>query len=323
MTMARALVPLVLAAFLVPNAGAQRLSPTATDTLATVNGISLAYRISGRANGRPILLIAGTGMQLIEWPPELIDGLTRRGYRVIVFDNRDAGRSTHFTGVPDWTAILTAMATGKPPTLIYSAGDMATDALGLLDRLNITQADIVGVSGGAAIAELIAIGHPGRVHSLTLLLANAGDPKVPFPANPARIATIPPPPMTETAAEQVERRIKTFAALAGSLYPIDIKLARAVATAAAARNTDPQGAARQGAAQIALGDLRARLAAITVPTVVIHGSDDPLIASASGRQVAAAIRGARFLLIEGMGHDLPAPVVPRILDAIGSVARWH
>ena len=282
------------------------------------NGVQLAYRITGPAKGRPLLLIAGTGMQLIEWPPELIDRLHRAGFRVIVFDNRDAGASTHFSraGSPDWAAIFGALGAGKRPDLPYTADDMANDAVALLDRLGIARADLLGISGGATIAALVAETRPDRVRSLTLIASNSGNPKMPMPADPARLAAIPPPSPNDGAPQVLARRFAGYRALAGRSSGFNAEVVRPLIEQTVARDADPFGFARQGAAMLVLGDLRPRLARIRTPTLVIHGGDDPLISPRSGRDVADTIAGARFIAIEGMGHDLPSTKSATIVSAV-------
>jgi pimeloyl-ACP methyl ester carboxylesterase len=299
----------------IPVEEARQTSPTAT---LRANGVELAYRITGPDQGRPLLLIAGTGMQLIEWPPALIDRLNRAGFRVIVFDNRDAGGSTHFSGAgaPDWAAIFGALGAGRKPDLPYTADDMTNDAVALLDRLGIARADLLGISGGATIAALVAEARPDRVRSLTLIAANSGNPQIPMPANPARLAAIPMPSPNDGAPQVLARRLASYRALAGRSSGFDADMIRPLLEKTIARDADPFGFARQGAAMLALGDLRPRLAKIRTRTLVIHGMDDPLISPRSGREVADTIDGARFLTIEGMGHDLPPGEAATIASAV-------
>ena len=234
-----------------------QIAPPRTESIAA-NGLTFSYRMYGPRSGRPILLINGVGMQLVDWPPEFIQGLVTRKFRVIVFDSRDVGQTTHFTAAdpPDWPAVFKAMSVGSAPPLAYSVADMATDTAALLEALHTPRADIVGASGGAAIAELLALQHPERVRSLTLLFANSGNPLRRFPADPARASGIPQPTAGETPDQSVERRLQAARALAGRGHPFDEARARRMATIAASRDRDPFGLARQGAAQIALGDVR-------------------------------------------------------------------
>jgi pimeloyl-ACP methyl ester carboxylesterase len=155
------------------------------------NGITIAYESFGPTDRETILLIAGTGMQLVDWPIELVEELVQRGYRVVRFDNRDIGLSTKFTeaGLPDTEAIGRALEAGEPVPLPYTLQDMAKDTVGLLDALDIQQAHLVGVSMGGAIAQLVAIDYPERTLSLTSLMADSG--------NPERACRRNQPPLTE------------------------------------------------------------------------------------------------------------------------------
>lgn len=313
---------LVLACLPAAFAASATLAPVearqASLTTLQVNGVQLAYRITGPSSGRPLLLIGGTGMQLIEWPPELIDRLNRVGFRVIVFDNRDAGGSTHFSsaGSPDWGTIFEALGAGRKPNLPYTAEDMANDAVSLLDRLGIARADLLGISGGATIAAIVAEAQPDRVRSLNLIAANSGNPQIPLPAEPTKLADIPPPSLNDGAPQVLARRLASYRALAGSSSGFDEHAVRALIEQTVARDADPVAFARQGAAMLALGDLRPRLGRIRTPTLVIHGGDDPLISPRSGREVADTIRGARFIQIDGMGHDLPSAKAATIVSAV-------
>lgn len=292
-------------------------SPPSARTI-DANGITLTYRITGAARGRPLLLIAGTGMQMIEWPPELVARLGRAGFRVIVFDNRDAGRSTHFSqaGLPDWGAIFAALGAGRKPSLPYTADAMADDAIALLERLGIARADLLGVSGGATVAALVAEKRPDKVRSLNLVAATSGNPSIALPADPARLATIPQPSTGDGPPQVFARRLASYRALAGRGSGFDADAVRPLLKETVSRDADPFGFARQGAAMLAAADLRPGLANIRTPTLVMHGSDDPLIPLRSGREVADSIAGARFLVIDGMGHDLPSNQAAAIVTAV-------
>lgn len=289
-----------------------------TDRTISANGLTFSYRISGSDAGRPLLLLAGTGMQLIEWPPELIDGLVGQGYRVISYDHRDAGGSTHFnrSGPPDWPAIMAALGAGRSPPLPYDAVDMARDAGALLDALDIERADLLGISGGATIAALVAAEQPERVRSLHLIAANSGNPAIPMPADPARLATVAQPAPGDSLEDLVAKRVAMARALAAEGAPFDEQRMRALAQQAITRDPDPHGHARQGAAILSAGDLRARLATIEAPTLVVHGEEDPLVSQRAGRDVAATIPNATFLLVSGMGHELQPTHISAILEAV-------
>lgn len=288
------------------------------------NGIEIVYESFGSEDDETMLLINGTGAQLIDWPKELIDDLVGRGYRVIVFDNRDVGLSTRFdeAGPPDWVAIFTAMGEGQSSPVAYTAEDMAQDAVGLLDALDIDKVHLVGVSGGAIISQVIAANHPERTLSLTLLMSNSGNPAYPIPADPERLAAILPAlPVGSPLEDIVEQRLSAAQALQSPDYPTDESVLRVWITSAVERAYYPVGSDRQGAAVLAvLGDMRGILENIQAPTVVIHGSSDPLNPYQLGEDVANTIPGADFILIEGMGHDLPVELIPTIADAIIKVA---
>jgi pimeloyl-ACP methyl ester carboxylesterase len=283
-----------------------------------VNGVTIAYRVAGPAKGDAVFLIPGIGMQLIEWPDALVNGLTKKGFRVIMLDMRDSGESTHFesAGQPDWGAFFGALQAGKKPPLAYSAEDMANDVLALMNVLKIKKARFLGISGGATIAELIAISNPGRVSSLTLIAANSGNPAVPIPAKPEAFAGQPQPKPDETFDDAVARKIGMDTILAGANAPLDKDQLRLNADRVVRRDRDPFATLRQGAALLALGDIRARLKQITTPTSVIHGSDDPLIPAQLGSEVAEVISGAQFHELKRMGHNLPAEHIPFIVETV-------
>jgi pimeloyl-ACP methyl ester carboxylesterase len=292
----------------------------------SANNIEVVYETFGSEDRQPILFIAGTGQQLIEWPPDLIDALVERGYYVVIYDNRDVGLSTKLdeAGPPDWVAIFTALEAGEPLLVAYSADDMAQDAIGLLDALNIEQAHILGASGGSIIAQVLAAEYPERVLSLTLLMANSGNPAYPLPADPEQIAIVPPPlPIGSPTEDIVEQRILSAQALSSPDYPTDETVLRDRISQAVERSYYPVGADRQSAAVLAvLPDMAVLLETIEAPTVVIHGDADPLIPYQLGEDVASKIPNAEFILIEGMGHEIPVQLVPMIADAITNVTSF-
>jgi pimeloyl-ACP methyl ester carboxylesterase/heat shock protein HslJ len=287
------------------------------------NGITIAYESFGSAEDETILLIAGTGQQLVGWPIELVDALVERGYRVVRFDNRDIGLSTKLTdaGIPDVTAVGKALQEGKTPTIPYSVRDMARDTIDLLDALGIEQAHLVGASMGGAIGQWVAIDYPERVLSLTTIAGDSGNPKLPVIANPEAFAEVPPQPTTADREAFIEWQVKTFQVLAGPTYPIDKATLRKWAERDFDRGFDPAGLLRQ---QIAiLVDHTApsterlnNLGEIQVPTVVIQGTDDPLVPMSSAEDLAARIPNAELRVIPGLGHFIPLALLPEITDAI-------
>jgi pimeloyl-ACP methyl ester carboxylesterase len=288
------------------------------------NRITVAYKSFGPEGREAILLIMGSYNQLTQWPVELCEELVKRGYRVIVFDNRDVGLSTKFesAGSPDWKAITEALAAGKPAPLPYTIRDMARDAVGLLDALGIKKAHIVGVSMGGMIAQIVATDHPEHTRSLTSMGATSGEPGLPIIAKPDVAARIPPPAPEGDRKAYIEVRVKGAQLMGSPAYPTDEKHLRERFTADVERSYYPAGEARHAAVALvaASEDRREKLKTIQVPTVVVHGADDPLVPVDAGRDVAANIPGAELRIIPGMGHDLPIPLVTTIADAITAAA---
>lgn len=288
----------------------------------TANGITIEYEDHGDKSAPPILLIMGLGAQLTLWPIELVDALVSRGFRVIRFDNRDIGLSTKFdaAGMPDMASIMMSAMIGEKPKTPYSLVDMAADAVGLLDALEIDRAHIVGASMGGMIAQLVAATYPDRTLSLTSIMSTTGNPAVPQ-AKAEAMAVLTNRPTSTDAATLVEFTIKAAGIIGSPAYPADPERLRARALSDFQRSFSPMGAARQMAAIVANGDRRARLAGVTAPTLVIHGDADPLVPVEGGKDTAENIKGAELLIIPGMGHDLPLALVETIASAIEGVAK--
>ncbi len=293
-------------------------------TLTTADGIEIAWDEFGDAAGEPVLLIAGLGTQRLRWTRSFCAALAAGGCRVIRFDNRDSGGSTYFSGSapPDFGALAAALMAGRRPDVPYTLDDMAADAIGLLDALGIARAHVVGRSMGGMIAQVLASEHRERVMSLTSIMSGTGNPALPQAAPDVMAMMMRPAPDPASDPEGfLAVRIAFARRIAGTGYPFDEDAHRALLIEEAARGFDPGGTARQIAAMAVAGDRRARLAAIAVPTLVIHGTDDPLIPPACGLDTARAIPDASYLPIAGMGHDTPAEVEGRIADAILDVVK--
>jgi pimeloyl-ACP methyl ester carboxylesterase len=288
------------------------------------NGVTIAYESFGVTDREAILMIMGNGTQLTAWPVELCHELVNRGYRVIIYDNRDVGLSTKFdrAGVLDTRAVIEARVAGKPVKLPYTLDDMADDAVGLLGALGIKKAHVVGVSMGGMIAQLVAADHPARVLSLTSIMSTSGNPAVPFPAKPDVLAKLPPPPPEGDKEAVIASAIKLTQVLAGPTYPPDETRVKNLVLRSMERSSDRSGMARHNTLS-ALGlfeDRRPKLKTIKVPAVVLHGDQDPLMSVEGGKDTARSIPGAELRIIPGMGHDLPIPLVKTIADAITSAA---
>lgn len=289
-----------------------------------VNGIDMSCDSFGDHNATAILLIAGLGTQMIRWPVLFCEALVARGYRVIRFDNRDAGCSSHFADspAPDFAALAAALAAGQRPSVPYTLHDMASDAMDLLDVLGIKRAHLVGRSMGGMIAQIAASKYPERVMSLTSMMSSTGNPGLPS-ASPEVMAmlTQPAPNPLEDEAGFLAHSLAFARRIASPGYPFDEEAHRALVLEETRRAYDPTGFGRQIAAIAATGDLRPLLARITVPSLIVHGTDDLLVPAACGKDTASSIRGSEFMLIDGMGHDLPSSLYQRVADGIDRVAR--
>lgn len=288
------------------------------------NGITLAYESFGSTQDEAVLLVAGLGTQMLRWSDAFCSGLAAKGFRVIRFDNRDAGRSTHLSGmpVPDFAALAAAAATGTAPDVPYTLADMAADTIGLMDALEIDKAHIVGRSMGGMIAQVVAATSPARARSLTAIMSSTGAPGLPQAEPEVMAMMMRPGPSPATDRDGYVAHALAFARrIAGPGYPFDAEAQREIILAELAHGLDPAGTGCQVAAIAATGSLRPLLGAIEVPTLVIHGADDPLVPMAGGEDIAAHVAGARFLKIDGMGHDLPAPLNAQVIDAIAGNAR--
>lgn len=287
------------------------------------NGITLTYESFGSRQDEAVLLVAGLGTQMLRWTDAFCAGLAAKGFRVIRFDNRDAGRSTHLSGAsaPDFAALTAAVAAGTAPDVPYTLADMAADTIGLMDALEIDKAHIVGRSMGGMIAQLVAATSPARVLSLTAIMSSSGAPGLPQAEPEVMAMMMRPGPSPTTDREGYVAHALAFARrIAGPGYPFDADAQREIVLGELAHGLDPAGTGRQVAAIAATGSLRPLLGTIRAPTLVIHGVDDPLVPIAAGEDIAKHIAGARFLKIDGMGHDLPAPLNAQVIEAIADNA---
>jgi pimeloyl-ACP methyl ester carboxylesterase len=261
--------------------------------------------------------VMGLATQMLGWPDELCTGLAARGHHVIRFDNRDIGLSTHLNGAP--RPDLTAALAGDTSSASYTLTDMAADTVGLLDALGIDSAHVVGASMGAMIAQIVAIEHPERVRSLTSIMSTTGDRAVGAASAEAVQVLLAPAPRTREDA--VERAVATLRVIGSPGYERDEEATRELAGIAYDRAHDPAGVMRQLLAIAASPDRTTRLGEIGVPTLVIHGADDALIHVSGGRATAAAIPGAELVVIDGMGHDFPRALWPRLIELITGVVQ--
>lgn len=289
--------------------------------IARANGIELCYEIFGDANAEPLLLIMGLGAQMILWDDDFCRQLAARGFRVIRFDNRDIGKSSKLTGGKRLGALelLKLQFLKIPVAAPYKLLDMAQDTTGLMDALGIKSAHLVGASMGGMIAQEIAISFPQRVRSLTSIMSTTGNPKVPPPTREAAAMLMAPPPATRE--EFLARFAQTWKVLRVGSFPEDEARDRLRAERVFERGLNAPGVGRQLRAILASGSRKQRLASVKAPTLVIHGTVDPLVRPEGGKDTAASIPGARLLMVEGMGHAIPIPMWPQIIDAIDKHAH--
>ena len=286
------------------------------------NGLMLEVDDQGPRDAPVVLLVMGLGMQLTGWPEELVELLVGRGFRVVRFDNRDAGLSDGFdhVGVPSIPLAALRHFLRLPVRSPYALKDMAADAVGVLDALGIARAHVVGASLGGMIAQHVAATYPQRVASLTLIMTTSGSRRLPGPTVAARRALLSQPANRQPET-LIAHSISVFTVIGSPAHlPTPAELRERVA-ASIARASRPAGSARQLLAIAADGDRSALLARIQAPTQVIHGALDPLIPVANGHDLMARIPGALGDFIEGMGHDLPRPLLGRIAQGIASNAQ--
>lgn len=285
-----------------------------------VNNIEIEYETIGNPHSKPLLLIAGLGSSLLAWPEQMCKSLVDRGFFVIKFDNRDVGLSSKLinAGIPNFVEINEAFARGERPTVPYNLEDMANDAVGVLDALNIEKAHVLGASMGGMIAQILGYKFPSRVLSLTLIMSTTGNPTLP-PSKPEVMAQFfaPLPPEREAFIEEMVKRDR----LIHGTFPYDERQARDYRMKEYDRCYYPEGVMRQLAAMAVPGNLKPKIAAIRAPTVVIHGSEDPFNLIEAGKDIATAIPNAKLVILEGMGHSLPREVIPRILNEIAEISN--
>lgn len=287
---------------------------------ARANSIDIEYEETGSPTDPALLLVAGFSVQLTVWPESFKRGIADLGQRVIAFDNRDIGLSTEFAHLapPSPRDILQALAEGRRADAPYLLDDMAADAIGVMDALGVEQADVVGISMGGMIAQLMALNYPERVRSLIPIMTTSGDPSLP-PGAPEALAALTEVPERRTPEAIAETAVKARRAI-GS-HP-DIRTpdeeVRARAIAGFHRSYRPMGVARQYSAILAQPRWHERLGSITQPTLVLHGAADPLLRAAGGRDIAARIPGAEIEIYEKWGHDLPEPMMPLLVERIGA-----
>jgi pimeloyl-ACP methyl ester carboxylesterase len=289
-------------------------------TQIAANGLKLEIEEFGKKTDPVILLIMGFSAQMTMWPNAFCEGLAKMGFRVVRFDNRDIGLSQKLEhlGTPNIAAALGALATGVPYSdAPYRLIDMADDAAGVLDALGIERAHIVGASMGGMIAQMFAVYHGHRAHSLTSIMSTTAKPGLPQAAPEVLGALLTPPPGTDAAS-----RIAHFKKLWTTIGSPGFRATEAELQATAEREVkrapyEPNGIGRQMLAILGSSPRHEILRTVTCPTLVLHGVDDPLVPVSGGRDTAAAIPGAKLVEVPGMGHDFTDALTPVYLREVG------
>ncbi len=280
------------------------------------NGIRLWCATEGDPENPALLLICGQGSQATDWDESLTAGLVAAGFFVVRYDNRDSGESTHFGGV---SVDMNAVMSGDFSTVPYSLDDMAGDAIGLIDALDLDRVHLVGHSMGAMVAQVLAIHYPERVRSLTCISSTTGERSVGGYTAEVGAAlyarSIAPPDQRFAAALAASSTWASFS------MGVTKEQLEAKALQRLERDPEGGGGGRQLAAVAAAPNRTESLRSLDIPALVIHGTEDPLVDVSGGRATAEAIPNSRLMLIEGMRHDLPPPVIPSVTDAIVELAN--
>ena len=286
---------------------------------ARTNGIDIAYDTFGLPGDEPVLLIMGLSSQMILWEDDFCRGLAGRGFHVIRFDNRDVGMSTKITeaGMPHIHALLM----GKIALAPYTLADMAKDVSGLLDALGIGKAHVVGASMGGMIGQVMALTYPHRLKTLTSIMSTTGNPLLPPPRQEAMEILFRPIPIDRQGYVAYFKDV--WRILSGPRFPMDDLKSTELGETSYTRGVDAAGNARQLAAIIASGSRKEMLALVKTPTLVIHGTHDPLVPVECGEDTAQSIPGARLMIMDGMGHSLPFQLWPEIISAIQDHVSRH
>lgn len=281
------------------------------------NGIEIEYETAGKKGDPALLLVMGLGAQLTIWPDALVEGLAARGLYVVRFDNRDTGLSTDFGawGVPNIPAAFQKLARGEKVAAPYYLTDMAADAIGLIDALGIDRVHMVGASMGGMIVQILAAQYPARTRSMVSIYSTSGRAGLP-PGKPEALAMLSAQPEGPSREQRVAHGMKLRQIIGSPAYPAPEAELRAFVENNVDRRWYPEGSARQYLAVMASGDRVELLKTIKVPTLVMHGEEDPLLPVECGRDVARLVPGAELQTYPGWGHDFPAKLIPTLIDRI-------
>jgi len=286
------------------------------------NGIEIEYETTGDKKNPALLLVMGLGAQLTIWPDKLFTGLADRGFYVIRYDNRDTGLSTNFSawGQANVPAAIQKAMKGEKVDAPYTLDDMAADAIGLLDSLGIQKAHMVGASMGGMIVQIVAAKYPERTRSMVSIYSTSGRPGLPQ-GKPEALAVLGSAPENDSREARVAHGMKLRRTIGSPGYPTPEAEMRAFVEKNVDRSWYPEGSMRQYQSIIASGPRVELLKTVKVPTLVMHGEDDPLLPVEGGRDVARVVPGAQLQTIKGWGHDFPPQLVPDIADRIAAFCK--
>ena len=291
-------------------------------TKTRANGIEIEYETFGKKSDPALLLIMGLGAQLTLWPESFCEALAANGFFVVRYDNRDVGLSTDFGkwGMPDLMGSFAKLMKGEKVDTPYLLDDMAADAIGLLDALGIDRAHMVGASMGGMIAQILAAKYPQRTLSLVSIMSTSGRPGLPMgkPEAVAMLSAVPEGPARE---QLVAHGMKLRTVIGSPGYPADPTELRALVERNVDRRYYPEGAARHYLSVLASGPRTDLLKTVKVPTLVLHGADDPLLPVECGRDVANLVPGAKIEVFPGWGHDVPKEMVPKLVQSISAFCK--
>lgn len=284
------------------------------------NGIQIEYDTFGDSSASPLLLVMGLGAQMTRWEEEFCNKIADKGHYVIRYDNRDVGLSTKFdeASVTDVLGTMAAIFRKEKVEVTYTLDDMADDGIGLMDVLGIEKAHICGASMGGFIVQTMGVRHPSRISSITSIMSGTGNPNLPQ-AKPKAMNFLLQPAPTERD-KYIDYMVKGRRIIGSPGFAFDEERIRENTALDFDRSFYPEGAARQLIAILIRGNRKEALASIKVPTLIIHGADDPLVPVEHGKDTAEAIPGSELMIIDGMGHDIPREVWPQLIDAIASNA---
>ncbi|MBU6444090.1 MAG: alpha/beta hydrolase [Alphaproteobacteria bacterium] len=283
------------------------------------NGLAFEYESFGRESDPAILLIMGFSAQMTMWPTALCEGLAGKGFRVVRFDNRDVGKSSHLShlGAPDIPGVMAKLASGASAAVPYTLADMAADAVGVLKALDIGSAHVVGASMGGMIAQIVAAQYPAAARSLVSIMSTSGRRDLPQAA-PEVLAALTTPPASDSREDRIAAGMKVWQVIGSPGYRESEADLRAIVAREVDRAPyDPDGISRQMLAIWTALPRNDLLKTITAPTLVLHGAEDPLLPPACGEDTAASIPGSKLVMVPGMGHGFESGLVPVYLKHIG------